>query len=129
MSVAVADVQVLISTSLTSDEISAFISSAEAFYEGNLSGAGLSSTLQDEITKWLAAHMIATTRERVAIKEGAGGAEITYSGTFGEGLKSTSYGQMAISLDPSKTLLAIANGKKLVHVYTVPAFDTITWVQ
>lgn len=123
MSVTIDDVKVLISTELTDTEITAFIDSASAFYDANLSSAGLSEALQDQITKWMTAHMIATTRERVAIEEGAGGASIKYSGTFGEGLKSTSYGQMCITLDSSGTLLAIANGKKLVYVYTIPAFD------
>lgn len=123
MSVTTTDVRVLIDTALEDASVEAFILSAETFMDSNLGSAGLSVALYDEITKWLTAHMIAISRERQAIEEEAGGAKIKYSGTFGEGLKSTSYGQMAVSLDTSNTLMAIANGKKLVYVYTVPSFD------
>ena len=100
----------IIETDLESNEINSYIEGANTMINSTLVGKGLGASLLAEIERWVAAHMIASTRERQSKKEEAGGAKIEYSGKWGVGLSSTSYGQMAISLDASRTLQALASG-------------------
>lgn len=86
-------------TELSDSVIYEYIGDANAMVNELLSNSGLSATLLTSIEKWLTAHMIVSTRERVAAREGAGGASITYTGVWGEGLKSTPYGQHVLALD------------------------------
>ena len=72
-----------------------------------------------EIERWLSAHMIASTKERTSLKEAAGSASVTYTGAFGQGLKSTPYGQMVLTLDTTG-LMAAQDGKLLASTYAVP---------
>ena len=118
------EVQKIISTELDVLEINAFITAANAFVDGNLLGKGLSVLQLKEIERWMAAHFIASTREQQAQSEGAGGANIKYQGVTGMGLNSTFYGQQAIILDSSGTLLDISGGRKIASVYVVPSFDS-----
>jgi hypothetical protein len=74
-----------------------------------------------ELERWLSAHMIASTLARMASKEKVGEAEVTYTGKWGELLKSTPYGQMVLLLD---TTGKIANaGKAKASMYAIPNFD------
>jgi hypothetical protein len=113
---------ILDDTSLDEDIIEAYINSANVFVTANLASK-LSAAVLTEIEKWLSAHMIVSTRERMAKKEGAGGAEIEYIGKFGEGLNGSPYGQMAISLDSSGTLQAMALLKGKAYTKAVPNFS------
>ncbi len=97
---------------LTEAQVDPYIGSAHAFVEGALDGKGLKDFTLKEIERWLAAHMIALTRERTAASEEAGGAKIVYAGEWGKDLDATSYGQMAKMLDTSGTLTALNDGKK-----------------
>lgn len=93
---------------ITDEIILSYIIGANRLVSHTLSGAFLTSeTLLAEIEKWLAAHMIASTRERLAKKEGAGGAFIEYAGEFASGLGSTPYGQMVMILDVSGLMSAL----------------------
>jgi hypothetical protein len=109
MRTTIADVRAIIETSLLDAGVTAYITAANNFVTAHLNSAGLTTELLAEIERWTAAHQIAATRERMAKKEGAGGAEIEYLGKFETGLYSTPYGQMAINLDPTGKLAAIAN--------------------
>ena len=71
---------ILDDTELSDPILTSYITGANTFVTGVLSGEGLSTALLAEIERWIAAHMIASTRERMAEKEGAGGAEIKYTG-------------------------------------------------
>lgn len=96
---------------ITDEIILSYITGANSLVTHILSETSLPSiTLLVEIEKWLAAHMIASTRERMARKEGAGGAFIEYAGEFTTGLKATSYGQMVLMLD-STGLMSSLGGK------------------
>lgn len=88
---------------LTDNKILAYITDANAMVNDLLLNSGLASSLLTAIEKWLAAHMIASTRIRMAASEGAGGASITYTGIWGEGLRSTPYGQQVLALDSTGT--------------------------
>jgi hypothetical protein len=98
-------------TTLTDTIIDKYINSANLFVTNAL-GTTLDEDTLESIEQWVSAHLIQFTRERQSKKEGAGGAFIEYTGVFGEGLKGTSYGQMAIALDTTGVLDNLAKGRK-----------------
>ena len=114
---------ILDDTALDSNVIEDYINSANVFVTAALGAKGLSDALLAEIEMWMAAHMISVTRERVYKEAGAGGAYVKYAGAWGEGLLGSTYGQMAVSLDISGTLVNIAKGKSNAWVHAIPNFD------
>lgn len=111
MRVTADEVKAVIDTSLTDAQIEAYIGSANVMVTDLITG--LSDDVTKEIERWLTAHMIASTRERVAKEEGAGGAYIKYTGEYGRHLNSTQYGQMVIALDTTGAF-ASAGMKRVV---------------
>jgi hypothetical protein len=102
-----AEVKVILDdTSLSDAIVLAYITSANIMVNAVL-GTGPTDILK-EIERWLAAHMIACTRERTAKKEGASGAFIEYTGEYGKNLSSTPYGQMVLSLDTTGAMAELA---------------------
>jgi hypothetical protein len=117
-----ADVRLLLAdTELSDTVITAFITSATNLIDSAFSTYTVSETILTEIEKWLTAHMIASTVERMAIKEGAEGAEITYTGKFGQLLSSTPYGQMVLTLDATGVMASL--GGKSVSIIAIKNFD------
>jgi len=113
----------IIETSLSDAVIEAYIASANIFVTDALGSSSLSDDTLENIEMWVAAHFMAVTRERMAKKEGAGGAEIEYTGEYGVGLNSTSYGQMAILLDTTSTLsLLNLTAKRPVSIKAITSF-------
>jgi len=112
----------IMDTSLTEDEVTPYITSANAFVTALLTTV-TDATVLKEVERWVTAHMIASTKERMSKEEEAGGAKIKYAGYWGTGLNGTSYGQMAIALDTSRTLAALANGKQFATTRAIPQFD------
>jgi hypothetical protein len=113
-------VKKIIDTDLTDGIVEAYIDDASALVDQQLTNEGLGSTLLTSIEKWLAAHMIATSRERMAKKEGAGGASIEYTGKFGEGLAATPYGQQVRELDTTGKLASL--GRKVASFKSIKSF-------
>ena len=120
MKTTVAKVKSILSeTELTDPVITSYIGAAGTWMDGLFSGESISAELEAELARWLAAHLIVATQERIATKEGAGGAFIEYAGKFDEGLRSTPYGQVAISLDPTGLLADIAGGFRIAKIRAV----------
>lgn len=116
----VAKVKEILDTALTDPQVDNYIDIANTMVTNNVT-CGLSATVLAEIERWLAAHLISITQERLGIKEKVGDAEITYTGVFGEGLKSTSYGQTVLMLD---TCGGLANlGKKSISIKAITSFE------
>jgi len=111
--------EILDNSSLTDTIVDAYILGANALVNSAL-GTG-ESALLTEIERWLAAHMIASSRERMAQKEGAGGAYIEYTGKSGEELSSTPYGQMVLTLDTTGAMASL--GLKKASIKAVESFD------
>ena len=115
-----AEVKKILETSLsdgteseTDNDLLGFLTSANAFVTAHLGSVSpeLPDSLLSEIEKWIAAHLIASTREQQLSKAGAGeGVEATFQGRTGMGLASTFYGQNAVSLDTSGVLANLAKG-------------------
>ena len=105
---------------LDEDVVASFILGANALVN-SVFGDTDATALTKEIERWLTAHLIATTVERMAEREGAGGASITYTGKYGENLSSSPYGQMVLTLDQSGKMVGL--GKQNASIFAVPSFD------
>lgn len=115
------DVRVVISTSLTDDQIDDLV--AELAIEGSAVyeclNALSSDALQKAILRWLAAHFINT------IKTAGGGAIVSdklgdasrsyHAGGLGKELRSSAYGQRALELDPNGCLARIGKPKASIE--------------
>lgn len=112
-------VKEIMETTLQEFEIEPYIVSANALVENALTGKGLPNILLAEIERWLTAHMIAMTRDRVTKREEAGTAKVEYAGEWKMSFDATSYGQMAMSLDISGTLRNLMS-KKIASIKAVP---------
>ena len=100
---------ILNDTELTDDIIDTYISSANVFVNQVLVSTSLSSDVLKEIERWLTAHMIVISRERLTKEEGAGGAKVVYMGEVGKGLEATPYGQMVLELDTTGKMASLAS--------------------
>lgn len=99
------EVRTILDTNLEDATITAYIEATTVIIDEWYGGVTITEFLLKEIERWMVAHNIAATRERMAREEGAGGAYIKYTGyMYGTGLTSTPYGQMAIHMDTTKTL-------------------------
>jgi hypothetical protein len=105
-----AKVKTIIDTDLEDAQVEEFITDANRLVDKALNNSGLSEDLLTSIEKWFTAHLIASSRERMAKKEGAGGVSIEYAGTYGQGLASTPYGQQVKALDPTGRMSALGGG-------------------
>lgn len=112
------DVLSIMDNDLTEGSIEPYVISANVFVTQHLGGK-LSDDVLKEVERWIAAHMVATTKDRQIKETGADNAYIKYTGYWSEGLNATSYGQMAIALDSTGTLALLAKGKKGVYTYAV----------
>lgn len=104
------EVKNIISTNLSDEVINSYIDSASTLVDYSLGGK-LDDSLLTQIEKWLAAHFIATTRQRQLKSGKAGPASAEYFGKDGAGLKSSTYGQQAIALDLTGTLDRLSEGR------------------
>jgi len=109
-------------TVLTDDMIAPFITAAEEFVDKVFADdSDIGDTLLEEIKKWMTAHMITATIRRTTSDEKLGEASVKYTGKWGEGLKSTPYGQMCIILDTSG--LMAKTGKMSATITAVESFE------
>jgi len=107
------DVKEIIDTDLADTIIDAYILSANyAVTEILGSDTTLSDGHKETIVRWLAAHLIAATREQQIQKAGAGGANVTYQGMTGKGLEATLYGQQVLALDTTGKMMATMTKRK-----------------
>ena len=118
--VSAAEVKVIIPTSLSDTSVDAYIALANPMVNNTVT-CGLSEAVLKEIERWLTAHLIAITRDRTTTEEKLGEASVKYAGNFGEGLKSTPYGQMVLQLD---TCGQFGNlGMKEISTTAIESFD------
>lgn len=112
-----ADVRAILETSLDDGDIQVYIAVANGILSAELSNSGLGAATMANIERWLTAHLIASTRERMGKSEKLGEAAITYIGSFGIGLDSTPYGQTAKMLDSTGKLANM--GKKSIKIQAI----------
>jgi hypothetical protein len=121
--IVVDELKEIISTNLDDTDLDAYITAANLLVTDLLGGNAYVSDAQlKEIERWLAAHLLASTRAKQAQAEGVDKANITYQGKTGMGLDFTSYGQMAKVLDPTG-ILANSIGKRKASITAVTSFS------
>jgi hypothetical protein len=109
----------ILDTELEAYQIDPYITSASVFIDSQTALASLDESLLKEMERWLAAHMVASTKERQSKEEGAGGAYIKYAGYWALGLDGTSYGQTLLALDPTGTFSNLSKRKGQASTYAV----------
>jgi len=115
------DVKEIMETSTVNidDKIEAMIISADLIITQVFQGDTSTGTaLIKEIERWFVAHMVSVTLRRTVSEEGIGDVRIKYAGVFTEGLKSTPYGQMVLTLDTSGRMAR--SGKAVAGIFAVP---------
>jgi len=93
------DVQAIINTALSDTDIQFIIEQANRMVTDTLSGEGLSAARLKDIEMWLAAHLIATTKERQPLEEWVGEVRVTFAQQPKGFMNQTMYGQMVLNLD------------------------------
>jgi len=117
-----AEVKQIIDTDLTDPVVAAYIAGATALVDEVIGdNTSLSDELKEEIERWLAAHMIAATRESQLVSGAAGGAKAVYMGKAGLGLEGTMYGQQVMILDASGSFAAL--GGKSAKITAITSFE------
>jgi hypothetical protein len=112
------EVKQIIDTDLTDEQVAPFVTTANVLVTDVLAGQGYGENLLHEIEKYLAAHLLTARDPRVS-KEKVGTAEATYQGKFGEGLKSTTYGQHVLLLDRNKVFAELSASKGAAIMETI----------
>ena len=100
-----ASVKAILVTGLTDEEIMPIIGMANRIVTNKLGGESLTAAVLQDIETWITAHIIASTKERQFSEEKIDDISVKYQGTFGDFLKSSTYGQMALMLDTSGKLI------------------------
>lgn len=117
--VADADVEEIYSVD-SSIDLTAFITAAHIIVEKNLLGKGIDEDCLFEIERWLSAHAIAVSNiAPITARERAGSVEEAYQYKLGLNLQSSMYGQMAIGLDSTGTLLKLSTKGAAGFVFEV----------
>jgi hypothetical protein len=112
------DVAAIIATELTDEQIQAFITTAHQIVVDRVQGQGLSEDTMTQIEQYLAAHFVSLRDPRVEMEKIGGEYQARYQiGDLGEGLASTVYGQTALALDSTGTLIQSSNRRAgfIVH--------------
>jgi len=114
--------EIMDNTALDDAQITPYITVANTIVTDELgSSSELTDDKLEEIERWLTAHLIAITRERITKQEKLGDASVTYTGAFGSGLDSTPYGQMVRILDVSGILGNL--GKRVISIKAITSFE------
>ncbi len=110
------EVRVIITTSLLDAAIDAYIAIANPMVTNTVT-CGLAASVLKEIERWLTAHLISITQERLTTEEKLGEATVKYA----TGGKTQSYWNMVLFLD---TCGAFANlGKQAASIKSIESFD------
>jgi len=114
--------EIMDNCTLDDDIVDVYIVGANALVTKTLgSDTTIGATLLEEVERWFAAHMIASTRYRSTKREKIGEASVEYTGQYRENLSSTPYGQMVMQLDSTGKMANI--GKKGASINAVKSFD------
>lgn len=113
----VTTVKLIIATTLSDAQITAFIGTANLIVTGNLADKGLGDALLTDIETWLSAHLLSMRDQRVSGRS-IGDVSFQYQGQTGLGLDATIYGQQVKVLDSSGTLASLGKRRASVTVYS-----------
>ena len=112
------EVKEIISTNVSDSDVGACIAAATLIIDNNLANQDMGASLLKEIERWLAAHLLAMSRDPRERNIRVGEAEVRFqSDDFGKGLEATTYGQVVLSMDTSGKLKNLDKPKALFTVY------------
>jgi ornithine cyclodeaminase/alanine dehydrogenase-like protein (mu-crystallin family) len=107
-----AEVRVIFPTTLPT--LQPFIETASVYVDTHLAGTGTAEPVLKEIERYLSAHFACFADPR-ALSVADGDTSVTLQrGQAGQGLHATQYGQAALALDGTGTLLALGTKKRMV---------------
>lgn len=112
-----ADIRAIIETSVSDADLTPYMDAAHILVEAHLGTSGLAEEHLRELERWLAAHLLACSREQQPMSESIGGASISYRGQTGLRLDATLYGQQVALLDTTGRLAAL--GKRCASMYAI----------
>lgn len=118
-----AEVLAIMDNDLTEAQVTPYVTSANVFTTKIVGDTSLSADVLKEIERWLAAHMIASSKDKETKEEGAGNAYVKYSGYWTTGLNGTKYGQMVLALDSSGQFAKLDKAKLEARIRAVPEGD------
>jgi len=102
--------------------VESIINDATTYVSNMLSSCdGLSDSEIEMVTKWFAAHMVASGPHRDTKKEKLMEGEVEFITYAGEGIESTPYGRMAVALDRCGKLKN--SGKRAIKIRAITSFD------
>lgn len=104
--VTVEEVEAILQPGTNNPSIAAFIATANLLVEEDLVGKGLSEARLKEIEKYLSAHFATVTSGEFKWRKVGDATDEFVKATMIAGLKGTTFGQQAVSLDTSGTLLS-----------------------
>lgn len=115
-------VKQILDTELSNEAIEAYIEVANNMVDDVAAASVVPASRLAEMERWLTAHLIVITKERIAVEEEVGNdTRVKYADTFGPGLQSTQFGQMVAQLDTTGTLAAL--GKKKIDITAIESFE------
>lgn len=103
--VTVDEVKAILPAGLADLPLAQFITTANLIVDEDLANKGLSAARLKEIEKYLSAHFATVTTGELKMRKVGDATDEFSKSSMQQGLKSTTFGQQAISLDTSKTLL------------------------
>lgn len=112
MSITADDMRAIAEIDPNISSLAPWIAMAGLIVTEDLAGKGLSASRLQMIEVNLAVHFLKCDRDPLASSEGAGGVSQGNIISTGQRLDSTPYGQKAILLDTSGTLLAMTEGRR-----------------
>ena len=107
---------VLGSTDLSDPQLTAMVNAAGRMYDRRTKGEAVPQDARDDVVTQLAAHLVASGPERQISSAGEGGGNVSFEGETGEGLSGTTYGQVAVTLDPTGALAGVDKPSAVVDV-------------
>ena len=114
MSARINEDEVLAIIAVDSDitDLDPFIDGAHIIVEAILGTSGLAEATLKEIERWIAAHLLAVSRQPPAGQNTTGSAQVSFrSPKLGEFLCGTAYGQQALILDSTGLLASTGSGR------------------
>ena len=115
----IAEIKKVITTTLADDNINALLEVANNIVNGTFVSGDLDSERLKLIEKYLTAHLIATTLERQEQQHKVGEVAVTFAQKLGEGLRSSTYGMVVISLDSTGKLVQQGNVNQTVKLISL----------
>ena len=122
--VTVSEVENILETGLTASQVQSFIDAAESLIHFEFENADITDDLVHQITIWVSAHYIASTRTQQLEAAEAGGAKATFQGSTGRLFQSTFYGQTALTLDPTGILSNLDRTNRRPIIFFAIATET-----